>query len=185
MNTQPDIQSIIKGCKEDQQWAQKALVFQFSGILLSVARRYTKDHSSADDILQDSFILIFNNIHTFRNEVSSLDNWMKRSVINTALKEFRKKHVRFELSTDTFDENASQMPDAFKDLDFEQILKLIQKLPAGYKEIFNLYVFEEYSHEEIGQMLGIASVTSRSQLARARKILQEQVQAYYNELERI
>ena len=185
MTNQPDIQSIIKGCVDKQQWAQKALVMQFSGILFSVARRYTKDSFSAEDILQDSFILIFRNIHSFRNEFSSIENWMKRIVINTALKEFRKKHIRFETSTDTFDENASLLPDAFKNLNFEKILLLIQKLPSGYQEIFNLYVFEEYSHEEIGQMLGIAAVTSRSQLARARKILQEQVQAYYNELERI
>jgi RNA polymerase sigma factor (sigma-70 family) len=185
MQKPTDIQSIVKGCCLNQPQAQKLLVVNYSGILLSVARRYAPDSSAAEDILQEAFILIFKHIHTFKNEISSLENWLKKIVVNTALKEFRKKHIRFEISTDSFDENQSQVPDAFKNMDFERIMKLIQKLPAGYREIFNLYVFEEYSHEEISQMLGISSGTSRSQLARARKILQEQVQVYYNELERI
>lgn len=185
MNQTTDAQQLITACIQQKSWAQKELVLQYSANLFTVARRYAVDNHKAKDILQDSFILIFKNIRQYNSNIGKFENWLRRIVVNTALKEFRQKHTRYETSVDTRQENDKNYTEDFCKIDFDIILKLIQKLPSGYREIFNLHVMEEYTHEEIGELLNISAGTSRSQLSRARKILQEQVKAYQNELERI
>lgn len=179
------IYQIIKGCKANQPSAQKQLVVGFAPLLLSVARRFCPDRPTAEDVLQESFILIFKHIQQFDAELSGIQTWMKKIVINTSLKYYRQKHVRLEISTENILEEQMVLPEIFERLHFEEILKCIQKLPVGYKEVFNLYVFDDYSHDEIAVLLGITASASRSQLSRARKILKEQVQTLTNELERI
>ncbi len=176
---------LIKGCKANQANAQKQLVVSFAPLLLSVARRFCPDRPTAEDVLQESFILVFKNIHQYDAELSGLQTWLKKIVINTALKHYRQKHVRLEVSTEIFTEESYHLPEIFERMQFEEILKCVQQLPDGYREVFNLFVFDDYSHEEIGKMLGMTASTSRSQLSRARKILKEQVQKLTNELERI
>jgi RNA polymerase sigma-70 factor (ECF subfamily) len=182
---QVDINSIINGCKRQDPKSQKELVMNFAPYLLSTAKRFCNDNVSPKDILQESYILIFKNFHQYDSSISSLKTWMNRIVINTALKYLRQRHIKYELPTESIEDEQIEVPEIFSNLQFDEIIKLVQKLPIGYREVFNLYVFDDYSHEEIAKALSITPSTSRSQLARARKLLKEQVQSLINELERI
>ncbi len=185
MQEEKKISEILSGCKRRDPFFQKELVTRFAAMLMTVARRFCRDIPSAEDVLQEGFILIFKNIDSFNSEIGSFEAWMRKVVINTALKQIRKSSFKFEIPTETFMDESKVMPDIMSKLSLDEIIKLINKLPTGYREVFNLYVFDDYTHEEIADLLGIAQGTSRSQLARARKILQEQVQLLYNEVERI
>ena len=182
---QLDITKIIDGCKAQDPKSQKDLVLNFAPQLLSTAKRFCYDNVSSKDILQEAYILIFKNIYQYDSSISSLKTWMNRIVINTALKYNRQRYIKYELLTDYIEDDQYIIPDIFKNLHYEEILNIVQKLPSGYREVFNLYVIDEYSHDEIAKLLSITSSTSRSQLARARKLLKEQVQSLINELERI
>lgn len=185
MQEEKKINEILSGCKRSDPFFQKELVTRFAPMLMTVARRFCRDIPAAEDVLQEGFILIFKNINSFNSEIGSFEAWLRKIIINTALKHIRKSSYKFELPTEILIDERNVMPDIMSKLSLDEILKLINTLPPGYKEVFNLYVFDDYSHEEIAELLGIAQGTSRSQLARARKLLQEQVQLLYNEVERI
>ncbi len=165
---------LIKGCVGQNATSQRLLFEQYSGKFMTVCLRYANDGMEAEDMLQDGFIRIFNNIHQFKFE-GSFEGWMRRIVVNVALKYLQKKKMHFSDITD----NSAQAPSldayAFAHLGQDEILKLINQLPEGYKIVFNLNVIEGYSHEEIGDLLKIQASTSRSQLVKARKMLQQQI----------
>lgn len=142
---------------------------------MTVCRRYTCDKSEAEDILQDAFIKVFANIAQYRFD-GSLEGWVRRIVVHTALRTLQKKKPWFtglEKETDTV---PAPDVDALAALSAEELLKLIGTLPEGYRIVFNLYVIEGYDHQEIGALLGINPATSRSQLAKARRALQTQIE---------
>ena len=128
----------------------------------------------AEDILQDAFLRVYKYIHQFKFE-GSFEGWMRRIVVNTALKSIAKKKINFSEMTDYTNSTASIEPYAYNNLGEDVILKLISQLPDGYRLVFNLNIIEGYSHEEIGNMLKIQASTSRSQLVKARKILQNKI----------
>ena len=142
---------------------------------MTVCRRYANDQTEAEDMLQESFIRVFNNIAQYRFE-GSLEGWIRRIVIHTALRILQKKKIRFAEIKDDLDVEQSMSVDGIATLGAEELLKLISALPDGYRVVFNLYVLEGYDHNEIAAMLDINAATSRSQLSKARKVLQTQIE---------
>ncbi len=144
--------------------------------MLGVCNRYARNGADAEDILQDAFIKVFDKIHQFKFE-GSFEGWIRRIVVNTALKKYslrryEKEVVGYEIK----DRDESSMePSAYSHLSEKDLLELINSLPDGYRVIFNLYVMEGFQHDEIAEMLGIQPGTSRSQLVKARSMLQKQI----------
>ena len=167
-------QELIEGCIRGNRQSTAALYSSFSPTMFGVCLRYANDYHSAEDILQEGFIKVFNNLDRFRGE-GSFEGWMKRIFINTAIEYYRKStnhngHVELD--------NVSTQPTqerALENLATQELLKLIQRLSPGYRAVFNLYVIEGYSHKEIAKVLEISEGTSKSQLARARAILRKMV----------
>lgn len=172
-------ESIIKGCIAGKRSAQNALYRKFSAMMLSVCMRYTQNRDEAEDILQEAFIKIFQNIATFRGE-GSFEGWMKRIMINHALNHYRKnKKMPFHQDIDEINEqeilNKEEISGHHEVISADILLSLIQLLPHGYRMVFNLYVFEEYSHKEIGKELNISENTSKTQLLKARRMLRRKL----------
>lgn len=144
--------------------------------MLGVCQRYARNSADAEDILQDAFIKVFNKVGQFKFE-GSFEGWIRRIVVNTALKKY--SLIRYEKEFSGYEVNEGQEgksdPVAYSHLTEKDLLVLINSLPDGYRLIFNLYVIEGYQHEEIATMLGIQPGTSRSQLVKARMMLQKQI----------
>jgi RNA polymerase sigma factor (sigma-70 family) len=163
---------LIKGCIEDDIKCQHLLFETYAGRLLTICRRYAADNSEAEDVLQEALVKIYNNLNQFRFECP-LEGWMRRIVVNTAIRACKKKKIHFREIHENVLDGQSFHPAIYGELGEEEILKIINQLPEGYKMVFNLYVIDGYSHEEIATMLGIQEGTSRSQLAKARRLLQK------------
>lgn len=150
---------------------QEALYRQFSPKMYAVCLRYSGQPEDAQDILQEGFIKVFRNLERFRGE-GSFEGWMRRIFVNTAIEHYRKA-VNLYPVTEQQEENTTDREwTALDRLTAKDLTKLIQGLSPGYRTVFNLYVVEGYTHKEIGDMLGISEGTSKSQLARAKNILQ-------------
>ncbi len=155
---------------------QRQLYERFAGKLFVVSKRYTKDPNGAEDVLQDAFVKIYRYIDQFRFDCP-LEAWLKRIVINTALKYIRTQQP-WDQAAD-IDEMApllSQDDLSLPTLNYQYLLALIQELPPGCRAVFNLFAIEGYSHPEIGEMLSISEGTSKSQYSRARALLQHKLQ---------
>jgi len=170
-------EELIRGCIRREAAAQKAVFDLYAGRMLGVCQRYARNTMDAEDMLQDAFIKVFEKINQFKNE-GSFEGWIRKIVVNTALKKYtvsRYSKELFDKDIDGFEEHYQADAAAFSNLSEKEILSLINALPDGYRIIFNLYVIEGYRHEEIAEMLRINSGTSRSQLAKARAMLQKQI----------
>ncbi len=167
-------QDLIKGCLRENQQCQAEVFRLYAGKMLGVCLRYARHRMEAEDILQDAFIRVFDNIAQFQFK-GSLESWIRQIVVNTALKKYQQKSFRDEEIG--IDEHYDLMlePSIYADLHEEELLNLIAALPDGYRLVFNLYAIEGYSHGEIADMLGIEVGTSRSQLLKARRMLQEKI----------
>lgn len=144
---------------------------QYAGKMMTVCRRYSRDATEAEDMLQEALIKVFQYIHQYKFE-GSFEGWVRKIVVNTALRYVQKKKVSFtEINNDS--ESSPRLEAyAYSNLGEEDILKLINQLPEGYRLVFNLSVIEGFTHDEIAEMLNIQPATSRSQLVKARKMLQ-------------
>lgn len=172
------LEDIIKGCISGKSDAQEALYKKFSGKLFGISLRYTKDYSAAEDVLQEGFIKIFNNISSFKG-TGSFEGWMRRVVINTALERFRKHFQLYPISEIDESDSSFNYDNVLNDISVKDLLGLIQELPPAYKMVFNLYAIDGYTHKEIGEMLSISIGTSKSNLSRARKLLQLKVNKHF------
>lgn len=166
------LKKIIKGCLKNNKADQYKLYTHFSKKMYGVCLRYAGSYDEAQDILQEGFIKVFEKLHTFR-ERGSLEGWIKRIMIRTAIEKYRERI--YHLSVDELHENGGHAEDNSgpEKIGLSELLNLIQMLPDQYRLVFNLSVLEGLSHKEIGEMLGITESTSRSNLSRARYILQE------------
>jgi len=165
-------QELIKGCIKQNPLCQRMLFDQYAGKFMTVCLRYANDAMEAEDMLQDGFVRIFNNIHQFKFE-GSFEGWMRRIVVNVCLKQLQKKKLYF---SEIKEYNGPALDaSAYTSLGEDDLMKLISNLPDGYRIVFNMNVIEGYSHEEIATMLNIQPSTSRSQLVKARKMLQQQI----------
>jgi len=174
------IQEIIKGCLQGKASFQKLLVQKHSAVLYSVCLRYMRDEMAAQDILQDSFIKIFKYIDRFDENRGNFEAWIRKITVNTALKQLDKRKLETSsLSYETV-EHPSADPFVISQMNKQDLMKVVMSLPDGYRQVFNMAVIEGYSHKEIGNMLGIAEVTSRSNLSRAKQILRKKISANKN-----
>jgi RNA polymerase sigma-70 factor (ECF subfamily) len=164
---------ILRNCIQNDRKAQKLLYENYAPVLLGICIRFTRNKDEAEDILQESFVKIFQNLSSFRKK-SSMMSWMKKIVINTAITMYHRnlKHRHHYDIDDLRDRNAGT-PE-LEDLEFtrEELLNVIRDLPPGYRMIFNLYAIEGYRHKEIAKKLQIDINTSKSQYSRAKKAIQ-------------
>lgn len=146
--------------------------------MLGVLIRYAKNTMEAEDMLQEGFIRVFQNLEKFRYE-GSLEGWVRRIMINTAIN-FYKSNLKHNqhIDIDNVSHTGSLSVNAVDSLSLKQLLQIVQSLPEGYKMVFNLYIIEGYSHKEIAGLMGISESTSKSQLSRARKVLQRKIQFF-------
>ncbi|MFZ4425680.1 MAG: RNA polymerase sigma factor [Saprospiraceae bacterium] len=168
-------QELVKGCLSGRQKYQEELFRRYSGKMFGVCLRYARHRMEAEDVLQDAFVKIFEHLPQFAFK-GSLEGWIRRIVVNTAIKTFdRKPFTHEQIGIDpNWDAIAPDTPgDAA--MGEKELLRLINRLPDGYRVVFNLFAIEGYGHQEISEMLGIQESTSRSQLVKARKFLQEQL----------
>jgi len=167
---------LIKGCIRDEAACQKEVFDRYASRMLGVCHRYARSSADAEDILQDSFIKVFGKIGQFKSE-GSFEGWIRKIVVNTAIKKYsltryNKELIGYEVSDNL---QPAAEPVAYGHLTEKDLMGLINNLPDGYRLIFNLYVIEGYQHDEIAGMLGIQPGTSRSQLVKARTMLQKQI----------
>ena len=167
-------QEIIQGCIKGDRKFQQILYNMFSAKMFSVCLRYANEYNSAQDLLQEGFVKVFKNIEKFRSE-GSFEGWVRRIFVNTAIEYYRKQVKLYALHDSEARGYEYYEETALETLKHQDIIKMIQKLSDGYRTVFNLYVIEGYSHKEIGDMLTISEGTSKSQLARARYLLQKMI----------
>lgn len=166
---------LIEACRRNDRTAQKALFERMAPRMLSVCRRYVRDRMEAEDVLVMSFTKIFERIGQYKGE-GSFEGWVRRTVVNESLTFLRKNKMMY-LETDLETAERESGP-ALQEtgLEAEDLLRLIQELPAGYRMVFNLYAIDGFSHKEIAEQMGITESTSKSQLSRARTHLQARLQ---------
>jgi RNA polymerase sigma factor (sigma-70 family) len=167
-------EELIKGCLRRERTAQQQLFDLYSSKMYALCYRYVRHAMEAEDIMVTAFTKIFDRIEQFKGE-GSFEGWIRRIMVNEALTYLRKSRAMY-LETDL--EQADREPDYDKlsdHLETEDLMKMIQELPAGYRLVFNMYAIDGYSHKEIAGQLGISENTSKSQLSRARVYLQKKI----------
>ena len=174
-----EIKEIIKGCLEGNRRDQELLYRRHAAKLYAVCLQYSGNDEEARDILQEGFIKIFENLVHYKYE-GSFEGWIRRIIVNTALEKYRDKHYLYRVE----DIYRIPEPDAEPDnedyagLEATDLLEIIRELPPKYRMVFNLFAIEGYSHKEISKMINISEGTSKSNLSRARVILQRRVSSY-------
>lgn len=169
---------LLKACLQGDRLAQRDIFNMYAGKMMAICIRYSRHKHEAEDILQDGFVKVFTHLAEFENS-GSFEGWVRRIIINTAIKNNQKKSFSHEdIGLDQIKED-SVGPEVFSAMSEEELIKLISALPEGYRLVFNLYAIEGFSHKEIGELLNIEESTSRSQLMKARRILQEKVHELY------
>ncbi len=179
----PTLDEIYRGCRAGKARAQKALYDRCAAKMLGVCARYVSDREEAEHVMIGGFVKVFEKIDQFSGD-GSFEGWIRRIMVNESLMYIRKhqamsveveiNEVEGDLDYDTLDQF----------LNVEDIIKLIQDLPVGYKTVFNLYAIEGYNHAEIAEKLDISENTSKSQLSRARKLLQQKLAKMEQEVNR-
>ncbi len=172
-----DDKQLVEACLKQDRSAQRLLYERFAGRLYGLSMRYMKSKDEAQDILQEAFIKIYKNLEKFRFDCP-LEAWLKRIVINTALKAIEKnnKMLKVELAEGYFTNEDSPRNLGLQNLTMEELNNLIQSLPTGCQTVFNMFAIEGYKHSEIAEILEISEGTSKSQYSRARQLLMEKLE---------
>lgn len=164
-------QELIQGCIRQDTKAQQALFRQFAPLVLGICRRYLKSEEDAEDVMVETMFKVFSRMEDFKGE-GSFEGWIRRIAVREALMSLRKSKPVEPLDS-WVESEPSDLPDASHDLSMHEILAAMDKLPPGYRAVFNLYVVEGYKHREIAEMMQISINTSKSQLALAKSRMQE------------
>jgi RNA polymerase sigma factor (sigma-70 family) len=165
---------LIESCKKGDSKAQKIVYDRFSGKMLGLCRRYINDVSEAEGVMVTGFLKVFDKIDQFAGN-GSFEGWIRRIMVNEALLYLR-RHKNMYLEVDIeYAESTPNYAMAAVNLEVNELLNMVNELPVGYRTVFNLYAIEGYSHREIATRLEISENTSKSQLSRARALLQKQV----------
>ncbi len=166
-------EAILQGCLHNQPVAQRELYNRFSPKMLAVCYRFAHNREDAEDMLQEAFIKVFSQIHTFQNK-GAFEGWIRRIIVHTCINHL-KKNKRFNESVDIINASSIQVREESipSIVQAKQIVECIRLLPIGYRTVLNLYAIEGYSHKEIAAMLDIEESTSRSQYTRAKQMLEE------------
>jgi len=172
------LHKVVRDCQENKPGAQRELYDMFRTKMFGICLRYAGNYDDAQDILQDGFVKVFEKIHQFGFK-GAFEGWIRKIMVNTALEKYRLHYRQIPL-----DENFSEIEyehenEITADIDVNELLRIIQELSPRYRVVFNMYALEGYSHKEISELLEISEGTSKSNLSRARTILQEKVNKYY------
>ena len=170
-----NLESLIEGCRRHDPRAQRGLYDLLAPSMLSLCQRYMKDKEVAKDVLQDGFVTLFEKLSTYKNE-GAFEGWARKIFVNTALMQLRRNDA-LKFSDNIEDSQAMQMThsNTLEKIGADEIFRLVSSMPDGFRTVFNLYVIEGYSHDEIAKMLSITEGGSRSQLSRARAWLQSKI----------
>jgi RNA polymerase sigma factor (sigma-70 family) len=176
-----DDSTLVKECIKGNAKAQRLLFDKFSQKMLGVCLRYTKSQDEAEDALQEGFVKAFSKLNDFSNQ-GSLEGWIRRIMVNTSLDAIR-KNTKFikDVPLDSVDYQIGNNDFIVEGLNAEDLMKLINSMPEGYKVIFNMFAIEGYSHQEISTTLGISESTSKSQYMRAKGYLRNRLEVKVNE----
>ena len=169
-----NLEETIRKCSSGDRKAQTALYNHFSSKMYGVCLRYSKDTTEAEDNLQDGFIRVFTKINQFGFK-GSFEGWMRRIMVNTSLEKFRKSNHLYPVEDMMVFESIQNVEETLSAITADDLMKIIQQLPPRYRMVFNLYAIEGYSHQEIAKLMKITEGTSKSNLSRARVILQKKV----------
>lgn len=167
---------LIKGCLDGERRCQETLYSRYARRMYAVCLRYARHELEAQDLMQEGFIRVFEKLPDFRQE-GSFEGWIRRIMVHTSINHYRRKafqQERFGLERMPEGEVA---PDAVGRLSEEELMAMVASLPDGYRMVFNLYAIEGFDHAEIADLLGCGESTSRSQLAKARRLLQMKIEA--------
>ena len=166
-------EAILQGCLQNKAAAQKELYQKYSSKMLAVCYRYGHNREDAEDMLQEGFIKVFSQIHSFENR-GALEGWIRRIIVHTCINVL-KKNKKFNESVDLIHATALQVrEDTIPSIiQAKQVVECIRLLPMGYRTVLNLYAIEGFAHKEIAEMLDIEESTSRSQYTRAKAMLEE------------
>ena len=158
-----DERTLVEGCRNKDRIAQRTLYERFAGRMFAVCQRYTRSRFEAEDVLQEAFVKVFTQIHTFRYDCP-LEAWIKRIMITTSISYLRKEKAYLDQAdVDDYADAVSEGEATVSGMEYQQLLGMVRELPAGCQSVFNLYAIEGYQHNEIAQMLGISEGTSKSQ----------------------
>jgi RNA polymerase sigma-70 factor (ECF subfamily) len=174
MNSESDL---IEGCIKGDRKMQYELYERFAPKMYGVCLRYAANTEEAEDILQEGFIKVFRKISSYRGD-GSFEGWIRRIFVNTAIEQFRKKTYLQPITEQEEGSIEGKYTSVLDNMAEKDIIKLIQQLSPGYRTVFNMYVIEGYTHKQISEALNISEGTSKSQLSRAKLILQDLVKKY-------
>jgi RNA polymerase sigma-70 factor (ECF subfamily) len=176
-----DEKRMIDACMQGESWARKKVYEQYAPAMMSLCMRYVGDTETARDLLQDGFIKVFTQIHTYAFQ-GAFGGWVRRIFVTTSLEYLRKADaLRSAVDITDYNEQLQDVDVSVLDrLSEEDLLDCIRKLPTGYRTVFNMYALEGYSHKEIAESLGISVTTSKTQFLRARTALQKSVKSLIN-----
>jgi RNA polymerase sigma-70 factor (ECF subfamily) len=163
---------------------QQELYQRFASKMYGVCLRYAGSAEEAEDVLQEGFIKVFNKIGSFRGD-GSFEGWIRRIFVNTAIEHYRKKIYLQPITEYEEDTVEGKYLSVLDKLEEKDIIQLVQQLSPGYRTVFNMYVIEGYSHKQIAEALGISEGTSKSQLSRAKQILQDMVKQFIERRKRV
>lgn len=173
-----DTAQLLKEARKGSAAAQKCLFDAWGKKMMLVCLRYLKNEQDAEEALLDGFYKVFKNLHGFTYcSDAALYGWLKRIMVNECLMQLRKKHV-FTIVTESAADDVPLPEEALDNLSAKEILALVLQLPVGYRTVFNLYVLEGMEHKEIAALLGITAGTSKSQLSKAKILLQKNLALY-------
>lgn len=168
---QSELIDLIEGCKRQDRKCQQQVYSTLYGKMLAVCYRYARDNDEAKDILQDGFMKVFEKIERF-NSGGSFEGWVRRIIVNTAIDYYRKRKKEFLIEDETNIKDEAEWKDieedAYSGLSVNSVVECIQQLSPAYRTVFNLYIMEGYSHQEIADEIGISVGTSKSNLAKAK-----------------
>lgn len=171
-----DDATLVIECGKGNVRAQRELFEKYARKMLGVCLRYAKDTEQAEDVLQDGFVKVFNKLKDFKSE-GSLEGWIRRIMVNTALDQIRKNSKTLgDMSLDDVGYKIENNDFMLENLMAQDLMKMVQAMPEGYKVVFNMFAIEGYSHSEIADTLGISENTSKSQYSRARAYLRERLE---------
>ncbi len=174
LNTSVREQELIRDCKREKPAAQKAIYEKYASMMMGVCVRYLTDRMEAEHVMVGGMVKVFKHIGQFQ-EQGSFEGWIRRIMVNECLMYLRKnKNMAMSTDIDQVDEQPN-FDEIGSSVQADELMQLIENLPVGYRTVFNLYAIEGYKHDEISEMLGISTGTSKSQLNRARKLLQKQL----------
>jgi RNA polymerase sigma-70 factor (ECF subfamily) len=174
MNSESDL---IEGCIKGDRKMQYELYERFAPKMYGVCLRYAANAEEAEDILQEGFIKVFRKISSYRGD-GSFEGWIRRIFVNTAIEQFRKKTYLQPITEQEESSIEGKYISVLDNMAEKDIIKLIQQLSPGYRTVFNMYVIEGFTHKQISEALNISEGTSKSQLSRAKLILQDLVKKY-------